>query len=69
LQGGEQIPSRLNEVRSVDLPILSVAEFNFHDLDVRKIETLSILLSRLRGPPPSAHWLTDYYIQKTVLRV
>tara|TARA_B110000977_G_C11088246_1_gene495649 strand:- start:6309 stop:6737 length:429 start_codon:yes stop_codon:yes gene_type:complete len=69
LQGGEQIPSRLNEVHSVDLPILSVAEFNFHDSDVRKIETLSTLLSQLRGPPPSVHWLTDYYIQKTVLRV
>ena len=69
LQGGELIPSRLDEVHSVDLPILALAEFNFHDSEVRKVETLSTLLSQPRGPPPSAHWLTDYYIQKTVLRV
>ena len=36
LRGGEQIPSRLNEVHSVDLPMLAVAEFNFHDLIVRQ---------------------------------
>lgn len=69
LQGAELIPSRLNEVHSIDLPVLAVAEFNFHDSEVRKVESLSTLLPRLRGPPPSVHWLTDLYIQKTVLRV
>tara|TARA_B110000285_G_scaffold59346_1_gene68172 strand:- start:682 stop:1089 length:408 start_codon:yes stop_codon:yes gene_type:complete len=69
LQGGEWIPSRLNEVRSVNLPMLAVAEFNFHDLKIRQVEVLSTMLPRLRGPPLSVHWLTDHYIQKTVLRV
>ena len=69
LQGAELIPSRLNEMHSVDLPILALADFNFHDLEVRKVDALSTLLPRLRGPPVSVHWLTDLYIQKTVLRV
>jgi hypothetical protein len=69
LRGGEQIPSRLNEVHSVDLPMLAVAEFNCHDLIVRQVKVLSMMLPRPRGPPPSVHWLTDHYIQKTVLRV
>ena len=69
LKGAELIPSRLNEVHSVNLPILAVADFNFHDLEVSLVDALSTLLPRLRGPPPSVHWLTDIYIQKTVLRV
>ena len=69
LQGSELIPSRLDEVHSVDLPILALADFKFHALEIREVESLSTLLPRLRGPPPSVHWLTDYYIQKTVLRV
>ena len=69
LQGAELIPSRLDEVHSVELPILALADFNFHDLQVRKVDALSTLLPRLRGPPSSVHWLTDLYIQKTVLRV
>lgn len=69
LHGSELIPSRLNEVHSVDLPILALAEFNFHDMAVSKVETLSTLLPPVRGPPISVHWLTDLYIQKTVLRV
>ena len=69
LQGAEQIPSRLNEVHSVDLPILAVAEFKFHDLEVRQVKPVLGLQRHLRGPPPSVHWLTDLYIKKTVLRV
>ncbi len=69
LQGAELIPSRLNEVHRIDLPTLAVAEFNFHDLVVPQVESPLGLQLRLRGPPPSVHWLTDYYIQKTVLRV
>lgn len=69
LQGAELIPSRINEVDSVDLPTLAVTNFSFYDLEVRKVDALSTLLPRLRGPPISVHWLTDLYIQKTVLRV
>jgi hypothetical protein len=69
LQGAELIPSRLDEVHSVDLPILALADFNFHDVQVCQVDTLSSWLPRLRGPPPSVHWLTDLYIKKTVLRV
>lgn len=69
LQGAELIPSRLNKVHFVDLPIFAVAEFNFHWSRIRKVDALSALLSRLRGPPDSVHWLTDIYIQNTVLRV
>lgn len=69
LQGGKQIPSRLNEVHSVNLPMLAVAEYNFHALIVRPLEVLSSMFPRPRGPPLSVHWLTDRYIQKTVLRV
>jgi len=69
LQGAELIPSRLNEVHSVDLPILALAEFDFHGLEISMVEPLHCLQLRLRGPPPSVHWLTDLYIQKTVLRV
>ncbi len=57
-------------IQWIDLPTLAVAEFNFHDLVVRKWRPSALGLQlRLRGPPPSVHWLTDYYIQKTVLRV
>jgi hypothetical protein len=69
LQGAELIPSRLNEVHRIDLPTLAVAEFIFHDLVVPQVESPLGLQLRLRGPPPSVYWLTDYYIQKTVLRV
>jgi hypothetical protein len=69
LQGAELIPSRLNEVHRIDLPILAVAEFNFNDLVVPQVESPLGLQLRLRGPPSSVHWLTDYYIQKTVLRI
>ncbi|MDG1302460.1 MAG: hypothetical protein P8R37_12830 [Opitutae bacterium] len=69
LQGGESIPARLDEVHVVDLPVLTVAEFCYADLANSKVDVLSRLQLRLRGPPPSVHWLTDIVIKKTVLRV
>lgn len=69
LQGSELIPSRLNEVHSVDLPIPALAEFCYYDLVHPKVDAVSRLLPPVRGPPPSVHWLTDLYIKKTVLRV
>lgn len=69
LQGGESIPARLDEVHAVDLPILKLAEFCYYELAHPKVDALCSLQPRLREPPPSVHWLTDHYIQKTVLRV
>jgi hypothetical protein len=69
LQGSELIPSRLDEVHSVNLPMPALAEFCYHHLAHPQIDALCSLLPPVRGPPTSVHWLTDHYIQKTVLRV
>lgn len=69
LQGGEQIPARLNEMHSVDLPIPAVVQLCYHEVARPVVDRLCSLLPSVRGPPASVHWLTDLYIQKTVLRV
>ena len=69
LSGGELIPARLNEVHAVELPTPALAGFCYGGSAQRKVEAASSLLPPLRGPPPSVHWLTDLYIQKTVFRV
>jgi hypothetical protein len=69
LQGGVWIPSRMNEVNVIDVPAPLVAAFDFNDLVVsHSVFSFAIQLHQ-RGPPLSVHWLTDLYIQKTVLRV
>ena len=69
LQGGDLIPSRLNEMLTVDLPIPALSELSYSDLSRPVYNRVCSLLPPVRGPPVSVHWLTDTFIQKTVLRV
>jgi hypothetical protein len=68
LFGGELITLRLNKVEMLDLPVFYVSALSYPLLAFRIIEESAQLLPPSRAPP-SVHWLTDLYIQKTVLRV
>lgn len=68
LAGGELIPSRMSQRDVLDVPIFSSVVL----CDLFVAFSLNSEDLRLRPPsraPPSVHWLTDFYIKKTVLRV
>lgn len=68
LLGSEQIPSRLNEVETPDLPAFSINAFSYPFTQPHNFQQGAQLQPPSRGPP-SIHWLTDILIKKTVLRV
>jgi hypothetical protein len=68
LVGGVEISTRANEIETIDLPALSLMAFNYPLTPSQIFKESAQFRPPLRGPP-SVHWLTDHYIQKTVLRV
>ena len=68
LQGGEQIPTRLNDSTIAELPVFVVFESAIAFPKVPTVAGNAQLRAPARAPPP-LDWLTDIYIKKTVLRV
>ena len=68
LLGGEQLPTRLNDSYVVELPVFVAVESAVVFPKVPTVAVNAQLGAPARAPPP-AHWLTDVYIKKTVLRV
>ena len=67
LQGGELVPSRLNDTQRVELPALSAIACS--TFPVVQVAISAPKLRPSSRAPPSVHWLTALYIHKTVLRV
>ncbi|MEN8661733.1 MAG: hypothetical protein ABF330_04490 [Lentimonas sp.] len=68
LSGTDLIPTRLNESETFQVPAVTFAALEIEPLAPRIFFQPAMTQLRLRAPP-SIHWLTDLYIQKTVLRV
>lgn len=68
LQGADLIPTRVNEIESVVSPTFDLLSMPYVIFGSDYIPTRLFNLPSMRAPP-AVHWLTDFYLSKTVLRV
>ena len=68
LYGAELIPTRINENKQLEVPSINFGVSKVVPPASRILFQLPTAGIQTRAPP-SIHWLTDLYIQKTVLRV
>ena len=68
LQGADLIPTRVNEIEFIVLPTFDLLSMPYVIFGFDYIPTRLFSLPLLRAPP-AVHWLTDFFLSKTVLRV
>ena len=68
IQGAPLMPTRLNEVESVVLPVVDCVTLSYQASSHSMVPHVSHRLALLRAPPWLS-WLTDQYLSKTVIRV